>query len=172
MRIHFSADDVKLDVAKAAGGQFAPTLASAKNGSVLIELAKAELQGFLMAFAQAAAAEQGAKIESAELTLRQAADRAVAATLRVKAKKAFVPATVTVDGRADVDDRLTVTLSGLRAAGEGMVGSMVAGLLEGKLKQFEGKAFDVAPPALRNVRLRDLKVDAGDPVRLTAAFES
>ena len=174
MRIHLSADDVKLDVTKAAGGAFAPALAAARNGSVLIEFARAELQGMLLAFARAAAAEQGATVESADLTLAQAGERAVAITLKVRARKSFIPAAVavTVDGRADVDERLAVTLSNLRCAGEGMVGGAVAGLLGGKLRQYEGRAFDVAPPALRNVRLTGLKVEADDPVRLTASFES
>ncbi len=108
MRIHFSADDVKLDVTKPAGGAFAPVVTGAQNGSLLIELTKAELQGMLMAFAQAAAAEQGAKIESADLALSQAGDRGILANLRVKAKKMFMSVTVIVDGRADFDDSLAV----------------------------------------------------------------
>jgi hypothetical protein len=172
MRINFSADDVKLDVAKNAEGKLAPALAGARDGSVLVEITRAELQGMLMAFAQAAAAEQGAKIESADLTLAQAGDRAVAASLRIKAKKSFIPATVVVEGRADVDERLNVRLSGLRCDGEGMVGGVVAGLLGGKLKQFEGREFDLAPPALKKLKLTGLKVEAGDPLRLSAGFES
>jgi hypothetical protein len=172
MRISFSADDVKIDVAKNASGDLAPALGAARNGSVLVELTRAELQGMLMAFAQAGAAEQGAKIESAELSLSQAGDRAIAATLRVKAKKAFIPATVLVEGRADVDERLNVKLSGLRCTGEGMVGSVVAGVLGAKLKPFEGKEFALAPEALKKLRLEGLKVDAGDPVRLSATFQS
>ena len=173
MRINFQADDVKLDVAKNAQGQLAPTLAGARNGQVLVELTKAELQGMLMAFAQAGAAEQGAKVESADLTLAQAGDRGVTVSLRVRAKKSIMPAvTVTVDGRADVDERLTVTLSGLRAAGEGMIGSVLAGLIGGKLKEHEGRRFPLAKDALKNLRLHGLKVEAGDPVRLSAAFES
>jgi len=172
MRIHFSADDVKLDVTKAAGGRFDPVVTGAHDGSLLIELTRAELQGILMAFAQAAAAEQGAKIESAELSLSQAGERAVSATLRVKAKKMFVGVGVTVQGRADVNEQLKVTLSNLAANGDGTVGGMVAALLGGKLKEHDGKQFDLAPPALKNVRLKDLKVDAGDPLRITASFES
>jgi hypothetical protein len=172
MRIQFSADDVKLAVTKAAGGKFEPVLSTARNGSVLIELARGELQGMLMAFAQAAADEQKARIESADLSLSQAGERSVHAVLRVKAKKMMVGVGVIVEGRADVSDRLSVTLSGLKATGEGMVGGMVAGLLGGKLKEHEGREFDLAPPALRNVRLHDLKVEAGDPLRITAAFES
>lgn len=172
MRISFSADDVKLDVARNAKGDLMPSLAGARNGAVLIELTRAELQGMLMAFAQAAAAEQGAKIESADLTVTQAGDRAVMAMLRVKAKKSFIPATVVVEGRADVDERLNVTLSGLRCTGEGMVGSVVAGVLGAKIKPFEGREFHLAPEPLKNVRLEGLKVEAGDPVRLSAAFQS
>ena len=173
MRINFQADDVKLDVSKNAQGQLAPSLAGARNGQVLVELTKAELQGMLMAFAQAGAAEQGAKVESADLSLGQAGDRAVTASLRVRAKKSIMPAvTVTVDGRADVDDRLNVTLSNLRASGEGMLGGVLAGFINGKLKEHEGKRFALAQDALKNLRLKDLKVDAADPVRLSATFES
>jgi hypothetical protein len=172
MRFSFSADDVKIDVSKNATGELAPSLAGARNGSVLVELTRAELQGMLMAFAQAGAAEQGAKVESAELSLTQAGDRAVAATLRVKAKKAFIPATIVVEGRADVDERLNVTLSGIKCVGEGMVGSVVAGVLSAKIKPFEGRVFPLAPDALKNVRLEGLKVDAADPVRLSATFQS
>lgn len=172
MRINFSADDVKLDVAKNAQGQLAPALAGARNGQVLVELTKAELQGMLLAFAQAGAAEQGAKVESTDLTLGQAGDRAVTASLRVKAKKSFVPVVITVEGRADVDDRLNVRLSNLKATGEGMVGPMVAGVLNGKLREHEGKQFALAKDALKNLRLSGLKVDAGDPVRISANFES
>jgi hypothetical protein len=173
MRINFQADDVKLDVAKNAQGQLAPSLSKARNGQVLIELTKAELQEMLMAFAQAGAAEQGAKVESADLTLGQAGDRAITASLRVRAKKSIMPAvTVTVDGRADVDDRLNVTLTGLRASGEGMIGSVLAGLIGGKLKEYEGRKFALAQDALKNLRLTGLKVEAADPVRLSAGFES
>jgi hypothetical protein len=172
MRINFSADDVKLDVAKDPAGKLTPALAGARNGTILLELTRAELQGMLMAFAQAAAAEQGAKIESADLTLSQAGDRAVSASLRIKAKKSFIPATIVVDGRADVDEQLNVRLSGLQCSGEGMVGGVVAGLLGGKLKQFEGREFDLAPPALKKLRLTGLKVDAGDPLKVSAQYES
>src|SRR4051794_37326364 len=172
MRINFSADDVKLDVAKDAGGKLAPALAGARNGTILIELTRAELQGMLMAFAQAAAAEQGAKIESADLTLAQAGDRAVSSNLRIKAKKLFTPATIVVEGRADVDEQLNVRLSGLQCSGEGMVGGVVAGLLGGKLKQFGGGKFNLPPPALKKLRLTGMKVEAGDPLRVSAQFES
>ncbi|HEX8915157.1 MAG TPA: hypothetical protein VF796_22590 [Humisphaera sp.] len=171
MKIQFSADDVKVNVAKDAKGQLAPSLAAARNGYLLLEITRAELKGMLMAFAEAAAKEQGAKVEDAELTLSSVGPRAVAASLRVKAKKSFIPAVVTVEGQADIDERLTVTLSNLRAAGEGMVGGVVGGLIGAKLKEFEGKRLDVAPPAIRNVRLHELRLDPADPVRVTAQFE-
>jgi hypothetical protein len=171
MKLQFSADDVKVSVAKDAKGQLAPSLAGARNGYLMLEITRAELQGMLMAFAEAAAAEQGAKVDSADLTLAPAGARAVTASLRVKARKSFIPAVVTVDGRAEVNERLGVTLTGLKAVGEGMVGGVVGGLINAKLREFEGKTLDIAPPALKNVRLHELRVDPGDPVRITAQFE-
>jgi hypothetical protein len=172
MKINFQADDVRVNVTADAAGRLVPSLASAHDGSVLIEFGKAEIEAMLLTFAQAAAAGQGAKVESAELTLVSRGDRAVEASVRVKAKKAFVPAVVTVTGRADVDERLTVTVSRLACIGEGMIGQMVSGLLATKLREHEGKSFPLAGDALKNVKLKSLKVDAGDPLRVTAAFES
>jgi hypothetical protein len=171
MQIRLAADDVRLDVAKDARGQLTPSLAAARNGTLLVEFTKAELQHLLLAFAQAGAAEQGVKIESADLTLASAGPRAVTASVRVRAKKGFIPATLVIDGRADVDEQLAVTLSGLRATGEGVVGSMVSGVIGGKLREHEGKRFDLRPAALRSLRLRGLQVDPGDPLRVSAAFE-
>lgn len=171
MKINIQADNVRLDVAKDSKGRLQPSIAKAQYGLLLVEFAKAELESMLLAFAQAAAADQGVNIQSAELTLSSTGSLGVQGSVRVKAKKAFVPVTVTVSGRADVDDRLNVTISNLATDGEGMIGSMVAGLIKGKLAGHEGRRFALAGEQLKNVRLQDLKVDAGDPLRITAKFE-
>lgn len=170
MKVQFQADDVRLDVNKNASGQLAPSLASARNGLILLELTRSELEAMLLAFAQAGAAEQGVKVDSVELTLSAAGERTVQASVRVKAKKGFIPVTVTVNGRADVDERLNATVSGLTCQGEGMVGPMVAGMIGAKLAGYNGKAFPLAGDALRTVRLGGLKVEAGDPLRVSATF--
>jgi hypothetical protein len=169
MKIQFSADDVRLDVAKDPGGKFVPSVASSNNGSLLVEFGKTELESMLLAFAKAAAAEQGVKIESAELSLAQAGERAVEGTVRVKARQ-MMSVTVIITGRADVDEKLNVTLSNLSAKGEGFAGTVAAGFLGSKLKPYEGRRLPLAGEYLKNVRLTSLKLDAGDPLRVTAQF--
>ena len=53
-----------------------------------------------LAFAQAGASEQGAKVDSVELSLASAGDRAVTVAIRMKARKGFIPAVVNVSGCA------------------------------------------------------------------------
>lgn len=172
MRIQFTADDVRLDVSRSADGKPLPSVAAARNGTVLIELTKAELQGLLMAFAQAALDEHGGKIESADLDLSSAGDRAVRASLRVKASKMLVSAIVTLEARAEVDEHLAVKLSNLRAVGDGLVGSAVAGMLRARLGDYEGRTFDLAPGVLDNIKLSTCKIEVEDPVRISARFEA
>ena len=172
MKLEFQASDVRLDVSKDARGNFAPKVSGAKNGSVLVEIARSELESLLLAFAQAAAAEQGAKVESTALTLTAIGDRAVQASVKVKAKKSFIPATVNVAGRMDVDDKLNATFSAITCTGDGMIGTVVAGVLAAKLQPFNGKTLPLAGQYLQNVLLQSLKVDVGDPLRIAATFGS
>ena len=172
MKLEFQASDVRLDVSKDVRGNFAPKVSGAKDGSVLFEIARGELESMLLAFAQAAAAEQGAKVESTALTLTAIGDRAVQASVKVKAKKSFIPATVNVAGRMDVDDHLNVTFSSIVCTGDGMIGSVVANVLAAKLQPFNGKTLPLAGQYLQNVSLQSLKVDVGDPLRIAATFGS
>jgi hypothetical protein len=169
MRILFSADDVKLDITRDSG-KLVPSVAAARDGTALIELTRAELQSLLASLAQAAVEEHGAKIQSADLALASAGDRALTAKLKLKAKKSVVSVDITIDARAEVDEHLTVRISGLQASGEGFIDAMVAGALNAKLAEHEGRTFDLAPDALKNIRLTRIEVDAGDPLRITAGF--
>ena len=172
MRIQFAAEDVRLDVVRADNGKFSPILAGARNGTVLIELTKAELQSLLMAFVQAALDEHGAKILSGDLNLSSAGDRAVRASLRVTVKKMLVNVTVTIEARAEVDEHLAVTISDFRVLGDGMVDSLVAGMLRARLESHEGRVFNLTPKALKNVKLSKLRIQSDELVQIVAAFEA
>jgi hypothetical protein len=170
MRIQVSADDVQLAVVRGTEGSFSPTIQSARNGSALLELNRSELEDGLMAFVQAAVDEYGAQIQSAELSLSSVSDLALAASLKIKGRK-LLNFTVTIAARAAVDKQLAVTISRLRAQGDGLTGVAVARLIGPKLKAYEGVSFDLAPEVLKNVRLTGLRVEAADRVCISAAFQ-
>jgi hypothetical protein len=170
MRIQFSADDVRLDMEREEDGKLAPEVAAARNGTALIELTRTELQELLVSVVQSAVEEHGVKIQSADLALSSIGERAVACSLHLRAMKMLVSVEVTIAARADVDEHLTLRISGLKATGDGLIDSIAASVLDTKLAEHEGRAFDLAPRALRHVKLSDLRVDAGDPMRISAGF--
>jgi hypothetical protein len=119
-----------------------------------------------------AAKEQGIKIEGLDLTLASAGPRSLAVDARVKAKKMMVSGVIHIKGKVDVDDEMNATVSGLECKGEGMVGTMVAGVVQGKLKPYEGKVFPLMTFSLGDVALRDLKIDVKNTVKVSADFGS
>ena len=171
MRIQFSADDVRLAIGRDSGGKISPTVTAAQHGAASIELTRAELESFLVALVQTAVEEHGAKIQSAELTLAPVGDRAIACSLRLRATKLLVGVDLKIGALAEVDEHLSLRISGLKATGDGLIDSIVAGVLDARLEDHEGRTFELAPRALENVKLTDLKLEAGDPVRISAAFE-
>jgi hypothetical protein len=77
---------------------------------------------------------------------------------------------VTFTGRIDIDDRMVAKLSGLDVAGEGMMLALAVNLVRGKVTALEGKEFPLAAFALGGVRLRDVRLQVGDELAVTAAF--
>lgn len=169
--IDLTAADVRLDYARDDAGRPVLVLAAAGDGRVDVRVGKDDLQALLRAAATEGAAAQGVKIQDLQVTLTGRGDRALSADVRVKAKKAILSGTVHLTGRVDIDDDLNATLSGLDAKGEGAIGSMAAGMVKGKLKEYEGRKVSLMAFSLGDVRLRDVKIDAaGADLRVTAAF--
>ncbi|HWE94021.1 MAG TPA: hypothetical protein VG269_08670 [Tepidisphaeraceae bacterium] len=146
-------------------------LMHAVDGTVSLEIKKQDAEALLLAAAREAAKAQGVQILEAQLSLTQIDERTVAAEVRAKAKK-FVTAVVIIRGKLRVDESLSATVSDLTCTGEGMLGDMASKILGPKLAQINGRAFPLAALSLGYVKLRDLRMQAGDPLRVTAAFGS
>jgi hypothetical protein len=144
-------------------------LTDAKEGNVDVNVTKADLQTLALAAANLAAKEHGVKVETVDVDLKSEGPRAVSADVRVKAKK-VVSGVIRVTGRLDVDEALKATISDLACTGEGMVGKMVAGLIQPKLKTYNGKQVPLMAFSLGNLALRELKIDAKNGLHVTAQF--
>lgn len=145
-------------------------LSGANEGSVDVNVTKADLQALALAAANLAAKEHGVKIESVDLDLKSEGDRAVSGDVRVKAKKMMLSGVLRVSGRLAIDEDLKATISDLACSGEGMIGSMVAGVVQPKLKGYNGKQVPLMAFSLGDVALRDLKIDTKDGLHVTARF--
>ena len=172
LEMELKANGVKLDFGRDKKGQPLLVLADAKEGHVQARMSKADIESLARTAAEMAAGQQGIKIEGLDLKLTQEGKRSIAAEVRVKAKKLMVSGVIHLTGKLDIDDELNATVSGLECTGEGMIGTMAAGLVKSKLKPYDGAVFSLMTFSLGDVTLRDLKIDVKDSVQVTAEFES
>lgn len=175
-RIQFdlTATDVSFNFDRSRAGRPVLTLAAATDGRVVVRVSRADLEAVVIAKARAAAREKGVEIEQIDFDLKQLGPRSVrlAAKAGVQTKALFktIRGAVTFAGRLDVDDRLVARLSELNIAGEGMMIALAVNMIRGRLTAFEGKQFPLTTFALGGVRLRDVQLQVGDELAVTAAF--
>ena len=172
LEMELKANGVTLDFARDKKGNPLLVLADAKDGHVQAKISKDDIESLARTAAEMAAQPQGIKIDDLDLTLSSEGKRSVAADVRVKAKKMMVSGVIHIRGKLDIDDALNATVSGLECTGEGMIGTMAAGLVKSKLKGYEGKVFPLMTFSLGDVTLRDLKIDVKNAVQVTAEFGS
>ncbi len=143
-------------------------LTAARQGQGHGEMRRAALDNLIREGAAAAAKQHGISLTGINLDLQQLAKLSFAAEARIQAKKLFVTAIIHVAGRVDLDDSMAAHLSGLRCAGEGVLGDIAAGAIRPRLTRLEGKSFSLS--ALGNLRLREVSVSVNDPMTLNATF--
>jgi len=81
-------------------------------------------------------------------------------------------AKVTVTGDLEVDDQLGARLAHLTCTGDGMVGSAATAVVRPHLEKLEGRVFPLLAFSLGKVRLKDIELEAGEGLRVRAAFSS
>lgn len=161
---------VSFEFAKDKTGKPLLVLTDANEGHVDVNISKPDLQSLALAAASLAAKEQGVTIQDVSVDLKSEGKRAVSASVRVKAKKLMVSGVVNLAAKVVVDDELNATISDLNCTGEGMIGTMVAGFVQPKLNEYNGKKIALMAFSLGDLALRDLKIDVKSGLHVTAGF--
>jgi hypothetical protein len=171
-----TAENVRFNYDRTRADRPVLVLVAATDGRVAARILRTDLQTFLTARARAAAREYGVEIERIDLNVTQLGPRSVRidakAAVQTKALFKTIQGAVTFAGRADIDDRLVAKLSGLNIVGEGMMIALAVNLVRGKFSAFEGKEFQLTTFAPGAVLLRDVQLQVGDELTVTAAFGS
>lgn len=161
-------------------GQFVQTdtgpalrLAAAQTGKLHASITRASAQAAIQAQAAQAAKAQGVDIQQVQLTWQTQGPRTLQAQILIKAKKGFLPAAnLKIKGQLQIDDTLTATLSNLTVDGEGMVGSIGAGLIRPRLQQAEGTKKSLLSLPLDAIKITSVTLQAtGDALSVDATFE-
>ena len=170
LNLKLSATGLKFDFDRDKKGNPLLVLTDAKDGKVDARISKNDIETLMTEAATLAAQQQGIKIEDLELDLKKTGPRAVAADVRVTAKKMMMTGVIRITGQLDIDDELNATVSNLDCKGEGIVGSAAAGIVKKKIAAYDGTTVPLMAFSLGDLALRDLKIDLKKDLHVTAAF--
>jgi hypothetical protein len=170
LNLKVTGSGLAFDFARDKKGNPLLVLTGADEGKVEAKITKKDIETLLTEAAGVAAKQQGITIQDLDLDLKSDGPRSVAAEVRVKAKKMLMSGTIVITGKLDVDDELNATVSDLNAKGEGMIGTVAAGIVQKYLKPHDGTTIPLMAFSLGDVALRDLKIKVKDSVEVSAAF--
>ncbi|CAN5382574.1 hypothetical protein BH20VER3_BH20VER3_10260 [soil metagenome] len=164
------AREVEIGQGRDASGKIVLLLRKAAEGNLEAAVAVADLEALVLAGAQAAAARQGASVESVRIELSARSERALDVVVHVRAKKLFLTAAVRINGSAAIDEQFNAKLSNLECTGEGTLGTLACGFIAPQLQRFSDREFSLLALPLGEVKLRDVRITAGRELRVSARF--
>jgi hypothetical protein len=166
------AKDVRLHRAPDSNGNIVLLLHGAADGRIEVSASPANIEALIAEVAKAEAAKHGVAIDSVQLSLRSNSPRSLAAEVRLRAKKLFLSTSLRITGKVDLDEELNAKISGLGCTGEGAIAGVACGVLKPHLEKIEGRQFPLMSLPLGEVRLRDVRIAAGNTLSITAEFGS
>ena len=170
LNLKLTATGLKFDFDRDKHGNPLLVLTAAKDGKVDASISKDDIEALLTEVVTFAAKQHGIKIEDLELDLQQAGPRAIAADVRVTAKKIMMTGVIRITGDLAIDEELNATISDLNCQGEGIIGSAAAAVVRAKIAPYNGRTIPLLPFSLGDVSLRDLKIDLTRDLHVSAAF--
>ena len=170
--LRLGARDVQLQQALDAQGEIVLVLRSAADGEVEVSALTSEIENAIAAVAKAEAGKHGVAIDQVQLLVTTRGERSIDAEVRLRAKKLFFTTTIRIAAKLDLDEQLNARLSGLACHGEGAIGAMACGFLQPHLQKMDGRSFPLMALPLGEVRLRDVRLAAGERISVSAEFGS
>lgn len=166
------AQDVSLGRSEDENGEIILTLERTANGTLEVSIETQAIEAIIRAVAEKEAGKHGVRVEDIRLDLRTRGDRSISADVHLRARKMFLGASVRIAGQLDLDDELNAKVSGLTCVGDGAIAAVACGILRPQLQKLDGRVFSLMALPLGDVRLRDVRIAAGDSVSVRAEFGS
>jgi hypothetical protein len=172
LNLNIDASDVLLRQTQDEKGDVILLLHRASEGRLVLSLKHTDLEALIAQIAKSEASKQGVTIEDVRLRLRSLGPRSLEGEALLRARKLFIQAKIRLSANLEIDDQLVAQISDLTCTGEGTIATLACSVLAPHLQKIEGRAFELMALPLGEVRLRDVKLEAGDAVTLTAEFGS
>jgi hypothetical protein len=172
VRLTLEAHDTRLKFGQDEKKQAALVLTAAGKGEVEVQVQRGDVEELIRSMAAEAAAEHGVDIKDVRLAVATQGPRAVSFRAEVKAKMFVMSATITVSGEATIDDQLNARVSNLKCSGDGMIGNLASGFIKPYFDKIERNPIALMALPLGPVKLRDISLEAGEALTLSAKFSS
>ena len=171
VQFHLRATEVVLHEHQNANtGGFLLVPASAREGSLDLQSKLADLEAMLQRTASEAAKPHGVDITQVSVKLVSNSPRSVAIEAVITVKAFMMKTQINVSGDAEIDGDMMLHLKNLRLTGSGIAVGMAKTFLKPHFDRLEQKPVSLGAFALGEVKLRDIRVEVGETVRVAAQF--
>ena len=172
LSLRLKASSVELAQAKDARGEVVLLLQRAAEGQIEVSADKRAIENAIATVAAQEAGKHGVTVDQVRLSLQVRGERSVDAEVQLRARKLFFSTNVRIGAKLDLDEQLNARLSALKCSGEGAIGALACSGLQPHLHKLDGRSFSLLALPLGEVRLRDVRLAAGDTITVRAEFGS
>lgn len=169
--IHVSAVDARLDMQRDEKGRPMVMLADAKTAAFHFQASNKDIERILVSDLNELTQRYQVTVARADLKLTAENNRSIDLDLHLSTRVAFLPAGLRFTAHVDIDNDMYARLSHLKCEGDEALGPLIVGLIRPGLKKYEGKSRLVFSFPTGQLRLRDVKIQGGEQVKVYAEFE-
>lgn len=172
LNLMINAREIVLHQGRERNGNLVLLLHGASEGKIAISVRPEALEALIGQIAKIEADKQGVTIEDVRLVLNISGPRFLRTEVHLRARKFFVRATIRIAGEIEIDDRLVARIRNLICTGEGAISTLACNFLSPHLRKLNGSDFELMALPLGEIKLRDVRVELNDEIRLSAEFGS
>ena len=170
--LRITARDVTLGLLHGRGEQAALVMTDAKEGHVNFEVPLEDLRSMFKVSAKSGGSRAGYTVSDVQMKLISYDSRSLTCELKVRGFWVLLPTSFKLTGRIDIDDQFNAHLSNIACTGVDVGGVLLAGFIDNALKKYDGRVMPLASFPGGRIKIRDVKIDVDDSLRIYAAFGS
>jgi hypothetical protein len=170
LNLQVVASDVRFELQKTKQGHPYLMMADVGSGALHFDASTADLERIMLAMAKEMSAGKPITIRSVDLNFTSRGDRSLDADLHVSTLVGFIPAGLRFTCRVDVDDAMNAKISDLQVEGDELLGPLMTQFIRPSLAKYDGKTKPLIGFPNQRVKLKDVRIVAGERVTLDAVF--
>jgi hypothetical protein len=170
VNLEITGTHIRLDLQHDKDGKPILMLADASEGTVHFDVTHDDLQKLVLATVREQASSHGISIRSTELDLQSIGPRSLLADLHLSTVVAFIPAGMRFTARVDIDDQMNARISRLDCQGDEALGPLIVGLIRPAINKYNNTTRPLLSFPSGHLHLKDVQIQAGEHVEMTAKF--